>query len=499
MGIFFSKPEAVDTAEALRRAGIQVLSPGQPEYEERNQSYWSNSAKLSPRHIVQPRDAGEVSTVIKRLVAAGEVFAVRSGGHTQWAGSNNIRNGITIDLGRLDWARFDVETETVDIGPGGRWRDVYTKLAPHGRVVAGGREGNVGVAGLILGGGNTFYTARHGFACDNVVSFEVVLADGRIVTASSGDADAQNSELFWALKGGSNNFGIVTNFRMRAIKSGPIWGGLTFYPPQVTEPAIEALVDFTSDIHKDVDSNMLCFFAYTVSPTALTTPQFKGLGIATLFVQTAGVEKAPAYNKFLGLPSVMSTYGTTTVVDLVSSPQNNLPTDYHDIWFTATFKNDARIVRKAVELHEKLVGELQSHIADGDFWTQCLFQPLPKLFGENSARAGGNAMGVERQETDGLLFQAAAMVRTPEQEAFAYPKIKAWLEAVREFAAAEVEGGGLLDWVYLNYADRSQNPLGSYGPANLKRLRDVAVRYDPDGVFQKLCPGGFKISSIRAD
>ncbi|KAI0185945.1 hypothetical protein EV127DRAFT_514865 [Xylaria flabelliformis] len=497
MGIFFSKPEAPGTAEALRKAGIQVLNPDEPEYEERNKSYWSNSAKLSPKLIVRPRDASEVSIVIKQLVAAGEVFAVRSGGHTQWAGSNNIQDGITIDLGRLDWTRYDAETEMVDIGPGGRWRDVYTKLAPHGRVVAGGREGNVGVAGLILGGGNTFYTARYGFACDNVSSFEVVLADGRIVTASADDA--QNSSLFWALKGGSNNFGIVTNFRMRAIESGPIWGGLTFYPPQVTEPAIEALVDFTASIRKDVDSNMLCFFAYTVSRLlSRTGPQFKGLGIATLFVQTAGVEKAPAYDKFLSLPSVMSTCGTTTVVDLVSSPQNNLPTDYHDIWFTATFKNDARIVRKAVELHESLVADLQAHIPDGDFWTQCLFQPLPKLFGENSAKSGGNAMGVERQKVDGLLFQAAAMVRTPEHEAFAYPKIKAWLEAVREFATAEVDGG-LLDWTYLNYADRSQDPLRSYGAANVKRLKDVAVRYDPDGVFQNLCPGGFKISPIRTD
>lgn len=107
-------------------------------------------------------------------------------------------------------------------------------------------------------------------------------------------------------------------------------------------------------------------------------------------------------------------------------------------------------------------------------------------------------MGVERQEADGLLFQAAAMLRTPEQEAFAYPKIKAWIEAVRAFAATEIDGG-LLDWTYLNYADRSQDPFGSYGAGNVRRLKDVAVRYDPDGVFQKLCPGGFKISHVRTN
>jgi FAD/FMN-containing dehydrogenase len=168
---------------------------------------------------------------------------------------------VTIDLGSLVWTRFNADSETVDIGPGGRWKDVYTELAKHNRAVAGGREGNVGVAGLILGGGNTFYTARHGFACDNVVAFEVVLADGRIVVASG--TDAQTKDLYWALKGGSSNFGIVTNFCMRALKSSPVWGGLTFFPPTVTPEASQALVSFADNMHKDVDSNLLCFFAYT--------------------------------------------------------------------------------------------------------------------------------------------------------------------------------------------------------------------------------------------
>lgn len=151
---------------------------------------------------------------------------------------------------------------------------------------------------------------------------------------------------------------------------------------------------------------------------------------------------------------------------------------------------------KAAELHEVLVEELKAFIPDGDFWTQCLFQPLPKLFGERSAAAGGNAMGVERQRVDGLLFQASAMVRTPEQEAFVYPKIKAWLDAVKDFAAT-IDGGGLLDWTYLNYADKSQDPLGSYGEENVRRLQAIAMKYDPAQVFQQLYPGGFKISHVN--
>lgn len=105
-------------------------------------------------------------------------------------------------------------------------------------------------------------------------------------------------------------------------------------------------------------------------------------------------------------------------------------------------------------------------------------------------------MGVERQSHNGILFLATAMLKTPEQEAFAYPKVKAWVDSVREFARG-IEGG-LLEWCYLNYADKSQDPLGSYGEENLRLLREVARRYDPDEVFQKLCPGGFKISQARA-
>lgn len=104
-------------------------------------------------------------------------------------------------------------------------------------------------------------------------------------------------------------------------------------------------------------------------------------------------------------------------------------------------------------------------------------------------------LGVERQEQNGLLFLANSMVKTPEQEAFAYNKVKAWVQEVKDFAAT-IENGNL-EWTFLNYADKSQDPLASYGVENVKKLKDVAARYDPEQVFQKLCPGGFKISDVK--
>lgn len=277
MGSFTSKP-ACPQAKLLKQAGVPVLLPSDGEYEARQASYWSNSAaSIRPVCIARPRNAHEVAAAVKELAGGGGAtpetgrgrggfkFAVRSGGHMQWAGASSSPGGVTIDLGLLAWTRVDEEAGTADIGPGALWRDVYAALDRHsgdGRgnlVVAGGREGNVGVAGLILGGGNTFYTPRRGLACDNVVAFEVVLADGRIVTA---DAHA-HSDLSWALKGGSNNFGIVTNFKMQTFRTQSVWGGLTFYPKQVTPQLAAAVSGFTARMHEDPDSNLLCFFAYT--------------------------------------------------------------------------------------------------------------------------------------------------------------------------------------------------------------------------------------------
>ncbi|KAF4962282.1 hypothetical protein FSARC_9635 [Fusarium sarcochroum] len=470
-------------AESLVKAGLEsrILTPTDAEFSARQESYWSNSAKIKPACIVQPRTPEEVAAVVKALVAAGQNFAVRSGGHTNWAGSNNIEDGVTVDLVHLNEVTFDTSNETAAIGPGCKWRQVYAELSKHGRAVAGGREGNVGVAGLLLGGGNAFYTARQGFGCDNVVAYQVVLASGDIVVADENN----NTDLFRVLKGGSSNFGIVTKFTMKTLKTDRVWGGMTFFPKQVIPGAIEALSGFTDTVANDINSNLVCIFTHM--------PDFKDIVVATLYANMEGVEKPKVYEKWLALPEIMSTVKDTTISEMAF--EYNIPANYYDTWFTSCFKNDIRIITKASELHDKLVQELKEFIPDGNFITQCLFQPLPTLFGQRCVEAGGNVMGVERHKSNGILFLAVVMANTPEQEAFARPKVQAWIQEVREFAAT-IEGGNL-EWTYLNYADKSQDPLGSYGAENIKKMKDAAAKYDPEEVFQKLVPGGFKISDVK--
>jgi FAD/FMN-containing dehydrogenase len=130
----------------------------------------------------------EVTKAVKALVTNVNCqqtqFAIRSGGHTTWAGSNNIDDGVTIDLGLMNSTTLNPKTKVASIAPGSRWAQVYESLDPQGLTVTGGRAGTVGVAGFLTGGGNSFYTAQQGFACDNVKNFEVVLATGWVLLFS---------------------------------------------------------------------------------------------------------------------------------------------------------------------------------------------------------------------------------------------------------------------------------------------------------------------------
>lgn len=148
---------------------------------------------------------------------------------------------------------------------------------------------------------------------------------------------------------------------------------------------------------------------------------------------------------------------------------------------------------KASETHETLVEELKTIVPDGNMLSQCIFQPLPKLYTERALEAGGNVMGLERQKEDGVLLLALIELPTADQRAAAYPKVKAWIEDVQAFASSI---DGAQEWLYMNYADPDQDVLGSYGVENVNFMKKMAAKYDPEQVFQKLCPGGFKISNV---
>ncbi|KAL4867475.1 hypothetical protein BDV12DRAFT_198168 [Aspergillus spectabilis] len=205
----------------LRDAGLcEVLYfPGQEKYNDRVSSHWSLTAQLRPWAIVQPRNTDEVAKAVKAIVTAPDVkFAVRSGGHMQWAGASSIVDGITIDLRLMNNTSYNAETEIVSLQPGGYWGASYKELEKY-----------------------------------QVVNFEVVLADGRIINANNGEYP----DLFLALKGGGNNFGIVTRFDMVTFPARDIRNSTITCHKQTSAQVSKALVDFTKNLTTYPDDHLL--------------------------------------------------------------------------------------------------------------------------------------------------------------------------------------------------------------------------------------------------
>jgi len=420
-----------------------------------------------------------VSTALKTLAGTIGNFAVRSGGHSHWAGGSDIHNGITIDLGLMKASTYNPQTTIASVQPGPRWADVYTSLESQGAIVAGGRDGDVGIGGFLTGGGNSYYTGRLGFGCDSVVNFEVVLADGCIINANR----TSNSDLWKALKGGSGNFGIVTRFDMQALPSAPLWGGMRAsnrtYGPQIAD----AIVNFTNDNVNNPQDAFIVEYTYTPA-------MFPEVVIAQLVVDTTNVANPPAFEEVQKIPTILTDLSSRSLANVADAYL--LPANNRNVWFTLTFKNDARIINKAAALHDTLVSELLAQFPPNDFNTQCVFQPIPTYFAtKNSIPQGGNMLGFENVKDNAILWLGTVAVKTAAQESIARTKMAAWSKGIESYATSI---GGNIPFRYLNYADPSQNPLKSYGTANVNFIKKVAAKYDPNQVFQKKVPGGFKIS-----
>lgn len=276
-----------------------LLYPGQGVYETRLLSYFDiKQQAISPNCIVQPRNTEEVSVAVKTLTSASVPkpckFAIRSGGHTPYAGASNIEDGVTIDLQYISAVDYDAANSLVKVGPGAVWDDVFKTLEPLGVISTGGRSSSVGVGGLTLGGGISYFSPEHGLICDNVLEIQVVLADGRVVTASQ----SSNPDLFTVLKGGNNNFGIVTSFKFRTFPYDGMWGGLVTYPNTTVEAQFKALVNFANNMDKDVKG------AVIVMPVFLSVVGVDQ--ILNTYDYAEPVVRPAAYDEFLAIPGNIS-------------------------------------------------------------------------------------------------------------------------------------------------------------------------------------------------
>ncbi|KAI1142791.1 FAD-binding domain-containing protein [Hypoxylon sp. FL0543] len=467
----------------LKEAGLGdvVYTPGQDAYEAREASYWSLTPQLRPWAIVQPRDTEEVSKAVKALVGtAGCKFAIRSGGHAPWIGAgNNIKDGVTIDLGLMAKTTYDSATGLASLQPSARWKDVYADIEKHGVMVAGSREGMVGVGGYLTGGGLSLYTCRYGWACDQVENYEVVLGDGSIVEANS----KMNPDLFRVLKGGQNNFGIVTRFDMRTFEAKDIWDGDIVISPAFNDQVIEAYLDFSNHIAENADAHIIALWNFV--------PYAKEHFIDIVLTNLDGVENPASFQKFLAIPGQRDMKMKTVAKKIQGLI---VPSGMYDSWLTLTFKLDSRVIHKTVDAYKALLEELKKSIPRNNFKLLMFLQPLIASWARHSEARGGNVLGLDRMSNDCVLLFVVLEVETLELS-----KNVSKLGLKRMFGEVESYAKSLgknVEFLYMNYCDGSQDPLQKYGEENVKRMKEASDKYDPNKVFQERVPGGFKVSKV---
>ncbi len=233
-----AKPTIEDLRESARGA---VITADDPDYDEARKVY-NGMIDRRPRVVVRCVDAGDVMACVDFARENGLDLSVRGGGHSV-PGFGTNDDGVVIDLSLMKGIRVDPHTQTVRAEGGCTWGDFNHATYPFGLATTGGVVSTTGIAGLTLGGGIGHLSRGLGLSIDNLLSADVVTADGQLLVASS----KENEDLFWALRGGGGNFGVVTSFEYQLHPVKDIFAGLFFYPIERTRDVLEFYREYIAD------------------------------------------------------------------------------------------------------------------------------------------------------------------------------------------------------------------------------------------------------------
>ncbi|WP_306052976.1 FAD-binding oxidoreductase [Natronococcus wangiae] len=238
-----------DDAEIERLDGTlrgDLIRPDDPEFDDARAIY-NGMIDKHPRLIARCTDVADVIAAVNFGRERELETAIRSGGHSG-PGLCTVDDGLVIDLSNMTGTRVDLETKTVHVEPGCTWGDVDHATHAFGLATVSGIVSTTGVGGLTLGGGHGYLTRKYGLAIDNLVSADVVLADGRLVRAS----ETEDPDLFWALRGGGGNFGVVTSFEFQLHPVETVVAGPMFWPIDELEDTMRWYREWLPEAPEDV-------------------------------------------------------------------------------------------------------------------------------------------------------------------------------------------------------------------------------------------------------
>lgn len=445
---------------AALASGLQgsVLLPGDDGFDA-SRTVWNARFNRSPALVVRCAGAGDVAAAVRFAREEGMELSVKGGGH-DYAGNTVGEGGLLVDLGAMDSVEVDVEGRRATVGAGATWGQVDAATQEHALATPGGTVSTVGVAGFSLGGGVGWLLRKHGLAVDNVVAAQVVTAAGDIVRA---DED-ENPDLFWAIRGGGGNFGVVTAFEYALHPVGPeVMAGQVLYP---LERAGE-LLRFYREYFRDAPDEVMCFpFFIRVPPMDVFPEAFHGKVVLDFVVAHCGsVEEgrealAPFREQGGAIADFVMPQPYTALQQAFDAGMGK-----GNRWYSRSLHLD--------ELTDEAIDTLLAHL-----------DPFPGAFTAVYLGAGGGAMG--RVDPGATAYPH----RSSAHELHIFP---GWMDpggdeaamtwADRFHGAMAPHGNGR---VYVNLlGDGEEDRVPDAYASNWARLREVKAKWDPENVFRR--------------
>jgi len=441
----------LDTDSVARLAKVlsgRVLEHGDPEYDE-VRSVWNGMIDRRPAVIARCVDTADVVAAVNFARTSGLPVSVRGGDHSA-AGNAVCDGGIMIDLSLMKGLTVDAAGGTARAEPGLRWGEFDAATQEHGLATTGGTNSDTGVAGLTLGGGIGWLSGRYGLTCDNLLAAEVVTADGQIRQAS----ESENPDLFWAVRGGGGNFGIVTSFMFRLHPVGPmVVAGLVAHPVERAQEVLRFYREFVATGPDEL--NTIAGF--------LTVPDgLKVVAIAACY--SGGVDKGEEVLRPLREfgPPVLDEIGTVPYVAFQSALDATFPRGRRYYWKSTMMRelsDDA--IAQLITLFESVPSPM----------TGILLQQLGNA--ANRVPADATAFPNRDARWDGLVL--GSWEDETQDEAQIDWTRQAW-RSLRPFSTGGVYANGV--------ADGDAEEIGGAFGVNYQRLAAVKAIYDPGNLFR---------------
>jgi FAD/FMN-containing dehydrogenase len=432
------------------------VQPGDGGYEAARAVY-NGMIDRHPRLIARCVDAADVITAVEFAREQGVPLAVRGGGHNV-AGFGVCDGGLVVDLSRMRSVRVDPVGRTARVDGGATWGDVDHATHAFGLATPSGIISTTGVGGLTLGGGFGYLTRQYGLSCDNLRSADVVTADGRLVVAS---AEA-NADLFWAIRGGGGNFGVVTSFEFALHPVSTVYGGPVFYPVEAAGDVMRFYRDFIAQAPPELSA----FFGFHIAPPAPFVPEalHGATACAIVACYTGPLEEAEAAVRPIreAGPVALDLMGPLPYPALNGLFDALLPPGLQHYW-KADF--DQELSDEAIDVHVEFGPQVPN------------FMSLMHLY-----PLGGAVQDVGPEETafshrDARFVHIIAGIDT---DAAAMPAHTAWVRDYWGGLHPHSAGGA-----YVNFLmDEGQDRIRATYRDNYARLAAVKAAVDPGNLFR---------------